>query len=57
MKRNLGNLVIVAAVILTVVDWFVFPPENDGSDTFVRRYAGKILGSTLIVLLSFTLFL
>lgn len=57
MKRNLGNLVIIAAVILTVVVWFVFPPENDGTDTFVRRYAGEILGSTLIVLLSFTLFL
>lgn len=57
MKRNIGNLVIIASVILTVMVWFVFPPHNDGSDTFVRRYAGEILGSTVIVLLSFSLFL
>lgn len=57
MKRNVGNLVIVTAVILTVVVWFAFPPHNDGSDTFVRRYAGEILGSIVIVLMSFALFL
>src|SRR5512147_2444633 len=57
MKRNIGNLVILASVILTVIVWFVFPPHNDGSDTFVRRYAGEILGSIVIVLLSFSLFL
>jgi predicted ferric reductase len=58
MKRNIGNLVIITSVILTVLVWFVFPPHNDGSDpTFVRRYAGEILGSTVIVLLSFSLFL
>ena len=57
MKRNIGNLVIIASVILTVIVWFVFPPHNDGSDTFVRRYAGEILGSIVIVLLSFSLFL
>ncbi|HEX5809354.1 MAG TPA: hypothetical protein VFY25_11855 [Anaerolineales bacterium] len=58
MKRNTGNLVIIASVILTVLVWFVFPPHNDGTDpTFVRRYAGEILGSIVIVLLSFSLFL
>lgn len=58
MKRNIGNLIIIAAVVLTVVVWFVFPPHNDGSDpTFVRRYAGEVLGSIVIVLLSFSLFL
>ena len=58
MKRNIGNLVIIASVILTVIVWFVFPPVNDGTDdTFVRRYAGEILGSIVIVLLSFSLFL
>jgi predicted ferric reductase len=58
MKRNIGNLVIIASVILTWIVWFAFPPHNDGSDpTFVRRYAGEILGSTVIVLLSFSLFL
>lgn len=58
MKRsNTGNLVIFASVFLTIVVWFVFPPHADGSDTFVRRYAGEILGSMVIVLMSFSLFL
>jgi predicted ferric reductase len=57
MKRNIGSLVIIACVILTVVVWFVFPPHQDGSDTFARRYAGEILGSIVIVLMSFALFL
>ena len=57
MKRNIGNLVIIASVFLTVAVWFVFPPHQDGSDTFVRRYAGEILGSIVIVLMSFALFL
>lgn len=58
MKRNIGNLVIFASVILTVLVWFVFAPQDDGSDpTFARRYAGEIIGSIVIVLLSFSLFL
>ncbi|HSL31606.1 MAG TPA: hypothetical protein VK900_20565 [Anaerolineales bacterium] len=58
MKRNIGNLVIIASVILTVLVWFVFAPVDDGSDpTFARRYAGEIIGSIVIVLLSFSLFL
>ena len=58
MKRNIGNLVIIASVILTVLVWFVFAPHDDGSDpTFARRYAGEILGSIVIVLLSFSLFI
>lgn len=58
MKRNTGNLVIIAFVVLTVIVWFVVPPHNDGSDAFfVRRYAGEILGSIVIVLMSFALFL
>lgn len=58
MKRNIGNLVIIASVLLTVLVWFVFAPVDDGSDpTFARRYAGEIIGSIVIVLLSFSLFL
>lgn len=56
MKR-IGNLAIITFVVLTVIVWFVFPPHNDGSDTFVRRYAGEILGSIVIVLMSFALLL
>src|SRR5215217_4521484 len=56
-RRHIGNLVIVLAVILTIVVWFVFPPENDGRANFQRQYAGEIIGSINIVLMSFALFL
>lgn len=57
MKRYIGNLVIILAVLLTIVVWFVFPPENDGRANFQRQYAGEIIGSINIVLMSFALFL
>jgi len=57
MKRNLGNLFIIACVLLTVVVWFVFPPEQDGRANFTRQYAGEIIGSINIVLMASALFL
>ena len=57
MKKRLGNLIIVVLVVLTVLVWIVFPPVNDGSETFMRAYAGEVLGSILIVLMSCSLFL
>jgi predicted ferric reductase len=57
MKRHIGTLVILLAVVLTVIVWFVFPPVNDGRPNFARQYAGEIIGSINIVLLSFALFL
>jgi predicted ferric reductase len=57
MKRHIGTFVILLAVVLTVIVWFVFPPVDDGRPNFVRQYAGEIIGSINIVLLSFALFL
>jgi predicted ferric reductase len=57
MKRNLGNLFIIVCVLLTVLVWFVFPPVQDGREHFERTYAGEILGSVNIVLMSFALLL
>jgi predicted ferric reductase len=57
MKRHIGNLVIILAVVLTVVVWLVFPPEQDGRANFERQYAGEVIGSINIVLMSFALFL
>ncbi|WKZ36614.1 MAG: ferric reductase-like transmembrane domain-containing protein [Anaerolineales bacterium] len=57
MKHKLGNLVFIVLVVLTVVVWLVFPPINDGREDFVRTYAGEVLGSVVIVLMSFSLFL
>lgn len=55
MKRNIGNLFIIACVLLTVLVWVIFPPLQDGREHFERTYAGEILGSVNIVLMSFAL--
>jgi len=57
MKRNIGNIVIVLLVLLTILVWFVFPPENDGREKFARQYAGEIIGSVNIVLMACSLFI
>jgi predicted ferric reductase len=56
-QNNVGNLFIIACVVLTVAIWFIFPPVNDGRDNFERQYAGEIIGSINIVLMSFALLL
>jgi predicted ferric reductase len=55
--QNAGNLFIMACVLLTIAMWFIFPPVNDGRENFERQYAGEILGSVNIVLMSFALLL
>lgn len=57
MKNKIGNIVIITLIILNIIIWFMFPPKFDGSDTFARRYAGEVLGSTVIILMSCSLFL
>jgi len=57
MKRNLGNLAIIALVILNIIVWLVFPPVNDGRPNFLRQYAGEIIGSNNIILMACSLFL
>jgi predicted ferric reductase len=56
-QNNAGNLFIIACVVITVAMWFIFPPVNDGRENFERQYAGEILGSINIVLMSFALLL
>ena len=57
MKQKIGNLVIIALVILNIVVWLVFPPVNDGRPNFLRQYAGEIIGSNNIILMACSLFL
>lgn len=57
MKRNTGNLIIIALVILNIVVWLVFPPVNDGRENFARQYAGEIIGANNIILMACSLFL
>ena len=57
MKRNTGNFVIIALVILNIVVWLVFPPVNDGRENFARQYAGEIIGANNIILMACSLFL
>lgn len=55
--QNIGNLTIIALLILNIVVWIVFPPAYDGDPNFLRRYVGEILGSNNIVLMACSLFL
>ena len=55
--QNIGNLTIVALVILNIVVWLVFPPVYDGDPNFLRKYAGEVIGSNNIVLMAYSLFL
>jgi predicted ferric reductase len=57
MKKNVGNLVIIALVILNIIVWLVFPPINDGRPNFLRQYAGEVIGSNNIILMACSLFL
>ncbi|MBV5347303.1 hypothetical protein JZU46_03685, partial [bacterium] len=57
MKQKLGNITVIALVLLTILVWLIFPPINNGSENFTRAYVGEILGSLLIVLMSCSLFL
>ena len=57
MKQKLGNLIFIILVVLTVAVWLVFPPAKDGVENYARYYAGMTVGSTVIVLMSFSLFL
>lgn len=57
MKRNLGNISFIVLVILTVIVWLSFPPERAGVENYERYVAGMTLGSVVIVLMSFSLFI
>jgi predicted ferric reductase len=57
MKRNLGNIIIIALVLATIVVWAVFPPEREGVENYVRYQVGMTIGSVVIALMSFSLFI
>jgi len=57
MRKNIGNLTIIALVILNIIVWLVFPPENDGRPNFLRQYAGEVIGANNIILMACSLFL
>lgn len=56
-QNNFGNIIFIALVVITVLVWILFPPQNDGSEEYLRYHVGMIIGSLMIVLMSFSLFL
>ena len=56
-QSNIGNLAIIALVILNIVVWLVFSPIDDGRPQFLRQHAGETIGSNNIVLMAVSLFL
>ena len=57
MKRNIGNIIIIVLVLVTVIVWAVFPPEREGVENYVRYQVGMTIGSVVIALMSFSLFI
>lgn len=58
MKRNnAGNIIFIALVVITVAVWIFLPPQNDGTQEYLRYHVGMTIGSVMIVLMSFSLFL
>lgn len=56
-KSNIGNLVFILLVLVTIIVWILFPPQPTDVENYVRYHVGMTIGSTMIVLMSFSLFL
>ena len=60
-KKNIGNITIVILVCLTLLLWIAFPPPPHADDNagrnYPRQFAGEMIGSVMIVLMSCSLFL
>lgn len=56
-RKEYGNWVIIGLVILNILVWIIFPAEKAGAEHYWRAYIGEILGSTVIMLMSFSLFI
>lgn len=57
MKHRSGNLTFILLVVLTGAVWGIFPPADNGIENYERYFIGMLLGSLVIVLMSFSLFL
>ena len=57
MKRNLGNIVFAVLALTTVIVWIFFPPNSDGVENYLRYHVGMTIGSLVITLMSFSLFI
>jgi len=57
-KKNIGNIDMVALVILNIALWLIFASAKDGSRAnFSRQLIAEAIGSTAIALLACALFL
>lgn len=57
MKRNLGNAIFIILATATVVVWTLFPPQSEGVENYLRYQVGMTIGSLVITLMSFSLFI
>lgn len=56
-KHNIGNFVFILLVVLTIIVWILLPPHPTDIENYVRYHVGMTVGSMMIVLMSFSLFL
>lgn len=56
-KSNIGNLVFILLVLVTILVWVLLPPQPTDIEHYARYHVGMTLGSLMLVLMSFSLFL
>jgi predicted ferric reductase len=47
-----GNWGLVALVVVNIALWLVFPPQDDGQPTFLRKYVSEIVSSSAVILMA-----
>jgi len=56
-KKQLGNRLIIALVLLNLTLWLIFPPLNDGRPEYWIQYPGEVLSTSAMLLMSCGIFL
>jgi predicted ferric reductase len=56
-KKQFGNSVVVALVLLNVVLWLIFPPPDSLPTSYTAQWIGEVMASSAMILMSITIFL
>ena len=56
-KKDLGNRIAIGLVLLNIIIWLLFPPQNDQTGNYTRRIIGEVIASSTMILISIGLVL
>jgi predicted ferric reductase len=51
-RKKTGNVFIALLIVLNVLLWVAFPPEDDGRSHYLQQYIGEIFSSSALILMS-----